>query len=58
MTISEATTETAAATTKTPHHTLTVRVYEGTPDKLMLEALKVVRMGLGMPAFMGDKSYM
>jgi len=48
----------AAATTKTPHHTLTVRVYEGTPDKLMLEALKVVRMGLGMPAFMGDKSYM
>ena len=47
----------AAGITKTPHFTLTVRVHENTPDKLMIEALKIVRMGLGMPAFMGDRSY-
>ena len=48
----------AAEITKTPHHTLTLRVWEGTPEKLMVRALEVVRMGLGMPAFVGDKSYM
>jgi len=48
----------AAAITRTPHHTLTLRVWEGTPEDLMLKALEVVRMGLGMPAFVGDKSYM
>ncbi len=47
----------AAKITKTPHHTLTVRVHEGTPDELIIKALEVVKMGLGMPAFVGDKSY-
>ncbi|MCD8154972.1 MAG: hypothetical protein LUF78_09875 [Clostridiales bacterium] len=47
----------AALITKTPHHTLTVRVHEGTPKKLMLKALEVVRSGLGMPAFVSDESY-
>jgi len=40
-----------------PHHTVTVRVHQGTPDALMLKALEVVKTGIGMPAFVGDKSY-
>ncbi|MCG6911444.1 MAG: formate C-acetyltransferase [Deltaproteobacteria bacterium] len=40
-----------------PHHTVTVRVHENTPEKLMLKALEVVRIGIGMPAFVGDRSY-
>jgi formate C-acetyltransferase len=40
-----------------PHHTVTLRVHEGTPEDLMLKALEVVRTGIGMPAFVGDKSY-
>lgn len=47
----------AAAITKTPHHTLTLRVHKGTPEKLMIRALEVVRMGMGLPAFIGDESY-
>lgn len=40
-----------------PHHTVTVRVSEGTPEGLMLKALDVVKTGIGMPAFVGDRSY-
>lgn len=47
----------AAKICRTPHHTITVRVHEGTPESLMLKALDVVRTGIGMPAFVGDKSY-
>jgi pyruvate formate-lyase/glycerol dehydratase family glycyl radical enzyme len=47
----------AAKTCQTPHHTITVRVHEGTPDLLMEKALEVVKTGCGMPAFVGDKSY-
>ena len=47
----------AAMITKTPHHTITLRVHEKTPDSLMIKALECVRLGLGMPAFIGDKSY-
>jgi pyruvate formate-lyase/glycerol dehydratase family glycyl radical enzyme len=47
----------AAKDLQTPHHTITLRVHEGTPDTLMLKALEVVRTGTGMPAFVGDKSY-
>lgn len=47
----------AAKQVQTPHHTITVRVHEGTPDELMLKALQVVRTGIGMPAFVGDSSY-
>ena len=47
----------AAKRCPTPHHTITVRVHEGTPEPLMLKALEVVRTGIGMPAFVGDKSY-
>ncbi len=47
----------AARDTHLPHHTVTVRVHAGTPEKLMLKALECVRSGLGMPAFLGDESY-
>ena len=47
----------AAKDCQTTHHTITVRVREGTPEALMLKALEVVRTGIGMPAFIGDKSY-
>ncbi len=47
----------AAMETKIPHHTLTLRVHDKTPDELMVKALEVVKAGIGMPAFIGDKSY-
>ncbi len=47
----------AARRCQTPHHTITMRVHEGTPESLMLKALEVVKTGIGMPAFVGDKSY-
>jgi pyruvate formate-lyase/glycerol dehydratase family glycyl radical enzyme len=47
----------AALDCRTPHFTITVRVHEGTPEPLMLKALEVVRTGIGLPAFVGDKSY-
>ncbi len=47
----------AAKETRVPHHTLTLRVHDKTPDDLMVKALEVVKTGMGMPAFVGDKSY-
>lgn len=47
----------AARECRTPHHTITVRVHEKTPEALMQKALEVVKLGLGLPAFIGDKSY-
>ncbi len=47
----------AALECPTPHHTITLRVHERTPEALMLKALEVVKTGIGMPAFVGDKSY-
>lgn len=47
----------AARRTLTPHHTLTLRVHERTPEELLIKALEVVKTGIGMPAFIGDKSY-
>jgi len=47
----------AALETRLPHHTLTVRVHENTPPEFMKKALEVVRTGIGMPAFLSDKSY-
>ncbi|MBQ7859399.1 MAG: hypothetical protein IJ347_04625 [Faecalibacterium sp.] len=42
---------------RTPHFTVTVRVNENTPKKLMDRAIEVVSSGLGMPSFVSDKSY-
>ena len=47
----------AAKRCQTPHHTITLRVHDGTPEALMLKALELVKTGIGMPAFVGDKSY-
>lgn len=47
----------AAMDCPSPHHTITLRVHEGTPEKLMAKALEVVKLGMGMPAFVGDPSY-
>ncbi len=47
----------AAQDTHLPHHTVTVRVHKNTPMKLMVKALECVRSGIGMPAFVGDESY-
>ncbi len=47
----------AAKRLMTPHHTVTLRVHEGTPEELMIKALEVVKTGVGMPAFVGDRSY-
>lgn len=47
----------AANEIRTPQYTITVRVNENTPDELMLEAMHLVQTGLGMPAFVSDKSY-
>lgn len=42
---------------RTPHFTITIRVSDKTPDKLMHRGMEVVKTGLGMPAFVSDKSY-
>jgi len=47
----------AAKITKVPHHTLTLRVHKNSPVELLTSALEVVKMGLGMPAFISDESY-
>ena len=47
----------AAKDTHLPHHTVTLRVHQGTPIDLMVKAMECVRSGLGMPAFLGDESY-
>ena len=47
----------AATDCQCPHHTITVRVHEGTPDALIRKGLELVKFGTGMPAFIGDKAY-
>jgi len=48
----------AALRCQTTHHTITLRVHEGTPESLIMKGIEVVKTGIGMPAFIGDKSYM
>lgn len=48
----------AAKDTHLPHHTITVRVHENSPKEFLIKALEVVKTGLGMPAFLGDNSYL
>lgn len=47
----------AAFRCRTPHHTVTVRVWDGTPEALLMKGLELVRTGMGMPAFISDRSY-
>ncbi|MGI6424238.1 MAG: pyruvate formate lyase family protein [Tepidanaerobacteraceae bacterium] len=41
----------------TPHHTLTLRIADSTPSHIINKALKAIRQGCSMPAFVSDKSY-
>lgn len=47
----------ASQDTQLPHFTVTLRVHKNTPPELLKKALEVVRTGIGMPAFVGDESY-
>jgi formate C-acetyltransferase len=47
----------AANRLRTPHHTITLRVHEETPEDLMVKALEIVKTGIGMPALALDKSF-
>lgn len=47
----------AALITKTPHHTITLRVTTNTPKDLLLKAVECIKAGLSMPAFISDQSY-
>lgn len=47
----------AALRTRTPHHTITIRVADSTPDALLLKGIECHRNGLSMPAFVGDNAY-
>ena len=47
----------AANKLKIPHHTISMRIHDKTPEELMIKALEVVKTGLGMPAFALDKSF-
>ena len=47
----------AAHEVQIPHHTCTLRVHEDTDPALIVKGLEVVKSGLGLPAFVSDKSY-
>lgn len=47
----------AALITRTPHHTITLRVAKSTPKDLVLKGVECVKQGLSMPAFVSDDSY-
>lgn len=47
----------AALITRTPHHTITLRVAPSTPKSLILKGVECQKAGLSMPAFVSDKSY-
>ena len=47
----------SAKETLLPHFTITLRVHDNTPTTLLEKSLEVVRTGIGMPAFVGDGSY-
>lgn len=46
----------AAELCPTPHHTITMRVHDGTPSELIQRGLRLARTGLGMPCFVADAS--
>jgi pyruvate formate-lyase/glycerol dehydratase family glycyl radical enzyme len=47
----------AAMGCPTVHPALNVRVWEKTPDDFMLQALELVKTGIGFPAFFSDDNY-
>lgn len=47
----------AAMRTRTPHPTLSVRVHEKMNDDFAMKAAELCALGLGYPAWFGDRSY-
>lgn len=47
----------AALITRTPHHTITLRVAPSTPRDLLMKGIECQKAGLSMPAFVSDESY-
>jgi pyruvate formate-lyase/glycerol dehydratase family glycyl radical enzyme len=47
----------AANRLRTPHHTITLRIHQETPENLMVKALEIVKTGIGMPALALDQSF-
>ncbi|AOT69804.1 pyruvate formate lyase family protein [Geosporobacter ferrireducens] len=47
----------AALACPVPHHTLTLRIADSTPDSVIIKGLKAIQQGLSMPAFVSDQSY-
>lgn len=45
----------ATAHTKLPQPSLSIRVWNKTPDELLIKAAEVTRLGLGMPAYYNDE---
>ncbi len=45
----------ATAHTKLPQPSISIRVWNKTPDSLLLKACEVTRLGLGMPAYYNDE---
>jgi formate C-acetyltransferase len=48
----------AADRMRNTQHTISLRVHDKTPEKLMIKALELVKTGIGMPAFALDKSFL
>lgn len=42
----------------TPHHTITIRIADTTPRRLIERGLECVQAGCSMPSFISDKSYL
>ena len=47
----------AAKEVRTPHHTISIRVHKNSPKEFIKAGVDLVALGLGMPAFVGDESY-
>lgn len=47
----------AAMACPLPHHTITLRIADSTPESVIIKGLKAVQQGLSMPAFVSDQSY-
>lgn len=47
----------AAKRCPTPHHTVTARIHDESPQAFLLKCLEVVKTGIGMPALVSDRSY-
>ena len=47
----------ASRETMLPNYTISLRVHEKSPDRLLKKALELIKTGLGMPTLVSDKEY-